>query len=67
MRTSLRSELTREQIVKALDQAAHRVPAAAEALGVSERTLYRRMRELQIRRALTYQPADAVAEEAEVA
>jgi transcriptional regulator of acetoin/glycerol metabolism len=55
MRT--RAPLTAAQILEALERAGGDLPAAARELGVSDRTLYRRMAEYGIRARLRYEPA----------
>lgn len=55
-----RTPLTREQILAALDAANHDVErAATEFLGVSGRTLYRRMAEFDIGKPDRYEPRKA--------
>jgi transcriptional regulator of acetoin/glycerol metabolism len=58
---SRRFPITSEEILKALEVASGDVAAAAQALDVSERTLYRRMREFGIRPVVRYESVDEVA------
>lgn len=62
---SRRFVITPDEILSALEVAAGDVAAAARALDVSERTLYRRMRDYGIRPLVRYEqtgvPADEVA------
>ena len=54
-----RTPITREQILAALDASDHDVDGAAARLGVSGRTLYRRMAELGIKKSDRYEAAEA--------
>ena len=54
-----RTPITRDQILEALDSTDHDVERAAELLGVSGRTLYRRMAELGVKRSDRYEAAQA--------
>ena len=54
-----RKPITRDQILSALDACDHDVDAAAKALEVSGRTLYRRMAELGVKRSDRYEAARA--------
>lgn len=54
-----KTPITREQVLTALDAADHDVEKAGELLGVSGRTLRRRMAEYGIRRADRYEAAEA--------
>ena len=57
MRT--RTPLTAHEIVDSLRQCRGDVDAAAQLLGISSRTLYRRMAEFGIRAHITYKPVEA--------
>ena len=54
-----RTPITREQILAALDASDHDVDSAAALLQVSGRTLYRRMRDMGIRKSDRYEAAEA--------
>lgn len=54
-----RTPITREQILHALDAADHDVERAGALLGVSGRTLRRRMAEYGIKRSDRYEAAEA--------
>ena len=54
-----RKPITRDEILAALDASDHDVDAAAKALEVSGRTLYRRMAELGVKRSDRYEAARA--------
>jgi transcriptional regulator with GAF, ATPase, and Fis domain len=54
-----RKQLTKDEILAALDEWEHDIQATAAALGHSERTLQRRMAELGIRARIRYEAAEA--------
>ena len=57
MRT--RIPITAEEVLEALERAQWDVKAAASALDVNERTLYRRMRDYGIKRRIRYGTGEA--------
>lgn len=59
VRMRTRKPITRDEILSALNLAEHDVDRAADLLGVSGRTLYRRMAELGIKRSDRYEAAQA--------
>lgn len=54
-----RKHLSREEVLNALEVVDHDVELAADLLGVSGRTLYRRMAELGIKKSDRYEAAEA--------